>query len=242
MSQEPRPAVSVVDVPSDDVAWASAVHRTVLAPNFAKDELVPLARMLREMAAGLTRLCCAVDADGAILGATVGDWFADSRVQLMSYVAIVPEARSHGLGTLLLRTAVDRWIAQLAPALVIAEVEDPRHYEVSQFGDPWARLRLYERMGARSLPLPYFQPALGPDRERVPRLLLMVFARGDIAWPGPGTVDGDVVERFLVEYVRRTEGDVRASDADLAALLTACRRPGGVPLVGVDQLAEFGLC
>jgi GNAT superfamily N-acetyltransferase len=233
--------VSVEDLAGGDEARASTVYRTVLETNFARDELVPLASMLRGMAAGLTRVCCAVDAGGAILGAAVGDWFPDSRVQLLSYIAIAPAARSRGVGTLLLRTVVQRWIAQLAPALILAEVEDPRHYEPSEYGDPVARLRLYERLGARSLPVPYFQPALSADRSRVPHLLLMVFAHGDRPWPGEGTVDGAVVERFLIEYLRRAEGDVRESDGQLAALLSACRRPDGVPMVAADRLAGLGL-
>jgi hypothetical protein len=50
------------------------------------------------------------------------------------------------------------------------EVEDPRYAQSNPaLGDPQARVRFYERLGARALPVPYFQPAFGLAGQRVPR-------------------------------------------------------------------------
>ena len=81
----------------------------------------------------------------------------------------------------MLRAAKDAWTEELSPRLIVAEVEDPRKFTGSAaFGDPAARVRFYEA-ARRALPLPYLQPALGPDTARVPGLLLMVLGGTDAA-------------------------------------------------------------
>jgi hypothetical protein len=101
-----------------------------------------------------------------------------------------------------------------------------------------ARVRFYERHGARALPLPYVQPALGPGTERVPRLMLMVLGGTDASL-GTGTADGRHVAGFLTEYFEEFEGPAQPRDAELGSLMAACARPGGLPLMLVDELPPF---
>ena len=74
------------------------------------------------------------------------------------------------------------------------------------------------------------QPSLSEGQARVPHLLLMVFG-GSQAPIGTKLVDGELVERFLVEYFDLAEGQIRADDTDVQRLLAACRRPGGLPML-----------
>jgi hypothetical protein len=97
-----------------------------------------------------------------------------------------------------------------------------------------ARVRFYERHGGRALPLPYLQPALGPGSARVPGLMLMAFGN-EVPGMAP-TVDGQHVASFLMEYFEEFEGAVRPGDTELELLLAACGRPGGLPLLTVDEL------
>jgi hypothetical protein len=98
-------------------------------------------------------------------------------------------------------------------------------------------VRFYERLGARTLPVPYFQPSLSAGRERVRNLLLMVFGGSEVP-SGAGHVEGSVVEAFIAEFLGHYEGPRRADDAEAQRLLAACRRPGGLPLLLVRDLPK----
>jgi hypothetical protein len=101
-----------------------------------------------------------------------------------------------------------------------------------------ARVRFYERHGARALPLPYVMPALSPGTKRVPGLMLMVLGGADVP-PGAVTADGGHVASFLAEYFEEFEGPARPGDSELDLLLAACARPGGLPLMLAHELPPF---
>jgi hypothetical protein len=168
----------------------------------------------------------------------VSEWYPRSEVLLLSYIAVVAEFRGRGIGGTLLTAIPQRWAAELWPRLIVMEVENPRHYHDSTFGDPDGRVRLYERLGARCLPVPYLQPALGPAGHRVPHLLLMVLG-GSQAPPGSGRVNGQTVEQFLREYFEECEGPPRPGDTELERMLAACRQDGGLPLLQASDLPNF---
>jgi GNAT superfamily N-acetyltransferase len=239
------PVITVTEIDGDDADEVAEFYRRVLAPHFTPDELEGAESFADGVRHGGTNALAARTPDGTIVGGAVGDWFQESRVLLLSYLAVAVEGRGSGTGGLLMKTVIETWGGQFSPSLLIMEVEDPRHHHVDvNFGDPRARVRFYERLGARTLPVPYFQPALssrGPDARRVPHLLLMVFG-GIEAPPGTQRVDGRTVEVFLTEYLEGCEGPVRPDDHDAQRLLAACRRPGGLPLVLVSELppAELG--
>ena len=233
------PETEVVELSAADGALVSEFYRTVLRPSFRDDELVNEGELLETIDLGTCHVLVVRDDDGTVLGGAVGDWYESSRVQLLSYLAARPGVRGRGLGTLLVRAAVDSWVKLLDPLLVVGEVEDPRYYRNTEpdspYGDVVARVRFYERLGVRLLPIPYAQPALWAGARRVSHLLLMVFAVGTGAAMATDRVDGGVVERFLVEYFTDMEGQV-SDDAELTRLLAACREPAGLPLLLADEL------
>lgn len=232
-----RPVVTVEELDAGNAREVADFYRRVLAPHFRADELETSENIAFGLKSGGTRALVARTAQGAIVGGAVGDVFARSRVLLLSYIAVAAEARGTGTGGQLMRAVTDIWGRQLSPSLFVMEVEDPRHYrDDAAFGDPEARVRFYERLGARALPIPYFQPALGPAGHRVPHLMLMVFGGAD-APPGTQRVNGQVVEVFLAEYLETCEGPVSAGDAEAQRMLAACRRPDGLPLLSVSEFA-----
>ena len=237
MNAQPAPIVN--DLRDADESTMADFYRTVLAPNFRPDELISEQELIGGVRKGATRALAACRADGTILGGAVGDWFERSRVVLLSYIAVRPGLRGQGIGSTLLTQAVHAWTAEFKPLLIVGEVEDPRYHHDVEFGDAPARVRLYERFGARALPLPYAQPALRRNGRRVPHLMLMVFAGAASAYLSEGHVDGDIVERFLREYFEACEGSGSRGDDELAALLAACRVPGGLPSLRADEMPTF---
>jgi predicted N-acetyltransferase YhbS len=226
-------AISKLDF--NDGPAVADFYRIVLQPNFSADELETQDGIVAGLREGRTFALVARSTEGEIVGGAVGDWFAQSQVMLFSYVAVPDKLRGSGIGGQLLAAAQRTWTEDLAPLLIVGEVEDPRFFTDAGFGDPVKRVALYESNGVRSLPLPYLQPALRPDAGRVPHLLLMVFG-GTAYRPQTGRVDGAIVERFLQEYFELCEGPPRADDPEYSALLEPCRRPGGLPLLFVKDL------
>lgn len=206
----------------------------LLNPSFPVDELMPRDRLLPRLAEENSGVCCrvAADPDGRVVAAIIADTYPAARVLLLSYLAVVSEFRDRGVGTALARDAVPRWIARYRPALAVAEVEDPRLQIVSDadgYGDADLRMRLYDGLGGLVLPVPYVQPALSPGAERVRNLLLMVFHAAPEVCPDR-LLDPRLLVRFLTDYFTVCEGKTPV-DAEFTALLDACQRPGGIPLV-----------
>lgn len=205
-------------------------YRTILAPSFPPDELIDEQELLDGQRAGMTQTLLAVHPTGELLGGVVGDWYASSRVLLISYLAVCSGHRGTGIGGLLYRAALDRWSREMSPELILGEVEDTSRTASAAYGDPVARLRFYAQFGAQVLDMPYFQPALRPGASRVSGLLLVVFAAGPTARRGAHRIDGGIIERFIQEYLEATEGAIRADDQELSQVIEPCHLPEGIPV------------
>jgi GNAT superfamily N-acetyltransferase len=235
-----RADLTIEELNPDSDSAVTDFYEHVLAPHFRAAELVSSDEFSASLKNGGTRALLARTGEGVIAGGAVGDWFSRSRVLLLSYLAVPAEGRGMGTGTLLMKALTDLWGTQLNPSLFVMEVEDPRHYDSDgSLGDPEARVRFYERLGARAVPVPYFQPALRPGRPRVRHLVLMVFG-GAEAPPGTRRLDGSTLELFLTEYLESSEGPVRADDTEAQRMLAACRDPGGLPLLRIRDLPAEG--
>jgi hypothetical protein len=237
-----RPVINIEELDATEADDVADFYHLILASNFPDDELETSEGFVAGLNSGGTLALVARTGEGVIAGGAVGDLFPRSNVLLLSYLAVPAAGRASGTGGLLMRAVTEVWGSRLNPSLFIMEVEDPRyHHSDANFGDPEARVRFYERLGARTLPVPYFQPALGsrgPSARRVPHLMLMVF--GGTQMPqGTQEVDGRIVEFFLTEYLEGCEGPVHPDDAAAQRMLAACRRPGGLPLLRVSELPRF---
>lgn len=217
-----------------------ALFNEILVPSFPPAELCGLESVRRLAGAGGGFVWAAFDEQDNVLGCAIGEWDADPGVVLLSWLAIRPGVRGGGIGGALLDAAQADWISRYRPCLVLAEVEDPaRHAGSEAHGDPSARLRFYQRRGARALDMPYFQASLGRGLPRVPDLLLMVL-HADERFAGlePDTIDGAVLRQYLELYQRQCEGQV-ATDEQAVRLWEAVDRPGGVPLLAPGDIGKW---
>ncbi|AEI13354.1 hypothetical protein Celgi_2861 [Cellulomonas gilvus ATCC 13127] len=213
---------------ADDLA---RVYADVLRPSFPDDELADLAVLQHQLTAGHLHVVVAEEA-GALRGAALGEWFPEQGVLLLAHLAVAPGGRGGGVGGALLDGAVAAWRAELDPWLVVAEVEDPAvHPGSPAHGDPTARLRFYQRRGARVLPVPYVQPALRPGGARVPGLLLLALAvREDrlagVEPDGTWLIPTPPLDDFLRAYYTSAEGRAPASLPWPPLPPTLAARPG----------------
>lgn len=204
-----------------------AIYGDLLVPAFPVDELISPERLGQDVSSGGTEVLLGRDSMGTPVAAAIGEWFADARVMLLSYLVVGAAGRGQGLGGKLLHHALKRWRGTHQPALILAEIERPdRHVGDSASGNPKARLRFYERLGAQALDLPYFQPRLDPSTSPVYGMLLITLhidhtARGS----EPDSVDPAPLSAFLADYL-----DEPGSPPS-RRLAAAAARTEGVPLL-----------
>jgi GNAT superfamily N-acetyltransferase len=189
------------------------------------------------LVAGFTppaRQCVAVlhdvapDGSRSVRAAGVTNWSAGRRVGTLSYLATAPTHRGTGLGGRLVTEHARHW-PTLGLGTVLGEVHDPRLHAETSEERPLDRLRFYDRHGARLVGVPWVQPALSPDTERSPGMLLIALP------PVPDAIPADDLVAWATDYYLEAEG-ASAADGDLAALLT---RFGERPTWGPGPVMEF---
>jgi GNAT superfamily N-acetyltransferase len=215
-------------------------YRDVLVPYFDADVLVSVSDLHHALLteASDTDIVVAVDAGGTVVGGAVGDWDPESRVYLLSYLAVGATLRSKGVGALLMEH-VRSWWEKRGACVALAEVDDPRHHQASEHGDPVARLRFYERCGAQVLGVAYTQPEVQAGLGRVHGMLLLTFVVGAEARQGDG-IRTDVLRRFLGGYLALAEG-VAPEDLDAAidSLVPGLRDRDAVPILPMSRYVDI---
>jgi GNAT superfamily N-acetyltransferase len=218
----------------------------VLAPAFPPAELLTLADLAAAVAAEPPTALVALAGDpgdggdgvGTLRGCVVGQWFARSEVLLIAYLAVTADRRGRGTGTALITAAVGRWARRLGARLVVAEVEDPAVHPASEGQDPVGRLRLYGRLGAKVLDIPYAQPEINRGLGRVADMLLIVAPELSpavaSAADGSADVPSPLLVAFLAEYFAAVEGPGHDDD-DFRHLIAAAAARPAIPLVAVDR-------
>jgi GNAT superfamily N-acetyltransferase len=208
----------------------------VLAAAFAPEELEGAAKMadgLREGADPRALVTVAQGQHGNVLGGIVGELYERERVLLLAYLAVRPALRGRGIGAALVRHAAAQWFAGPSVHLVLAEVHDPRRWSAGAREEPVARLRLFARLGARVLGVPFVQPALEPGGARSGGFLLLAF-HVDPSVDAGGAVRAEVVSAFVRRYYATAEGASEPYDRELARLLEAIDERPAIPLLPVS--------
>ena len=207
--------VRLQDLPRD---VARNMYYSILEPAFRPEELMTFDEIESAYAQRGNDPSCVILRHGEPVAVMLGEWYANRRVLLLSYLAVAAEARGQRIGTRLIKSVLPRWHAGIPGVLVVAEVDDPRSWPGEDGGlSAEATLRFYDRHGARLLPLRYFQPSL---RSGSPRVHGMFLLRLDDSRKVPS----DTLPEFLREYFGSCEGVSAFKDPDVNALLTDAAR------------------
>lgn len=207
-------ATLFADVSDLDHETFGHLYRDVLAPSFSAEQLFDEDMMRSQYLGGNPALFGSVAIRGGLpVAGALGEYHEPSHLVLLNYLAVRCDSRRGGLGERLLRHVLPQWRTSTSPDAILAEVEDPRYHESGPHGDPAARLHFYERLGATLLPIPYFQPALGPRLSRVQNMVLICLHTREAGVPSKG------LARFLDDYVGSCEGETaKNTDPDYRAM------------------------
>lgn len=219
--------------PSATDPLVSGAFDAVLRPSFSIDELPSIDTVTgADGDDGYRLLVVAVgredgDGDGDALGAAL---YSEDGTGLgkLDYLAARPGIRSRGVGSALMGRLASVWPGRPVVA-VLGEVHDPRFHAEGPDELPSARLRFYQRCGARLLDLPWVQPRLSPDGARVHHMLLVDLLPG-IGQP----LSSERVGRWVQGYYLAAEGAV-PTDSTYEALLARVFSRDEIGLGSIDH-------
>lgn len=177
----------------DDLAIAlmRRAYHDIYVPAFPiedeRDSLEKIESRLKEPVNGVERVILLAgkhldDAQKAeIYGISIAYYYGSHQAGLLAYNAIDPQYQQMGLGRLMVKGRIEG-LQQLAAKngqelkSVMIEVNDPAKIKPEDDSmDPAKRVALFEKWGARQIPVPYAQPALAPGLEKCDTLLLMAY-------------------------------------------------------------------
>lgn len=189
-------------------------YHHVLEPAFPREELTDLETLRAEYLRPQPGFHGEIALQGREpVGGALGEYYDASGVMMLGYLAVRADVRSHGVGRALLDRLLPKWRESFRTTAILAEIEDPRHHNAGPRGDPLARVKFYDRIGAKLLPLWYFQPSLGRGLARVRGMFLICLDPELEAIPTVSLLN------FLDEYIASCEGEeIKQTDPEYLAL------------------------
>lgn len=207
------------------------VHE-LLEQAFGPEELGESEDLIAQLQAGQFQTFSAWEGSHP-LGAAIA-WPGTSEVTLLSWLAVSPRTRRHGVGSSLFRQAISSLEASNHPLLILGEIEDPQlHAPSEDRGDPQRRWAFYQRLGAKRLDFPFVMPRLSADVPVGEDMWLLSFggrahagieaSTGSLAGQGLGRP----LEKFLKTYLEES-GEIRNADgkyrAEIEKMLAAAAK------------------
>jgi hypothetical protein len=217
------------------------IYYELLEPSFGPNELDTLETLLDGLAEHGSYVAwglCVLDSETPV-GCILGYPTEQSGVLLIGYLVVNSGLRSQGTGSRLITEVRKQWFGNPDYTLVLAEVEDPRHYAAELGSDPVLRAKLYARQGMQVVVGPYFQPKLeGEGKKRVYNLFLTVLNESTDPATWPDSVPGKQIADFIIEYFQSSgEGEdwPRDDDEEGKQLLTFYQSRERIPLRPIGE-------
>ena len=181
---------------------AKILVRDLFEVSFGPEELGDPGDLIEQLAGEDLQVFSAWDGSQP-LGAAIG-WLATTEITMLSWLAVSPLTRGHGVGSELFQRAISQWESRYNPLLILGEVENPhQHVASGRYGDPRRRWAFYQRLGAKHLDFPFEMPRLSPDVPVGEDMWLVSFAgraHGAID-PQTGELSGLGVGSALLEFL-----------------------------------------
>lgn len=137
-----------------------------------------------------------------VCGGLIADWYEKSKSIHLTYLIIDNKFRGKGIANILINDGVNMikdWIKnyrQIEIRNVFFESNNPELTENDNF-DPYKRLEIFSKLGAKWINIPYIQPALDPNKEAVNNLLLLTFPQFNA---DRSKIPASEIAAFLTEF------------------------------------------
>ena len=137
-------------------------------------------------------------ANSNVQGISIGVYYNQVKTGFLAYHAVHPDARGQGIGRPLfesLRSVFRERAAHDKGRLraVFSDINDPAKVSrQDDVFDPAKRVAIFEKWGARRVPIDYVQPALASDKGKGENMLLLSYPDDNGYFPSP-----DLIASFL---------------------------------------------
>ena len=152
---------------------------------------------------------CVLALDGNfVTGGLIADWYPNCNAIELSYLAVHPAFRNRRIGSQLLKTSLDliqdtinqEYGQQKIIRNIFLEVEIPYRNELQDEINPVVRVNIWEKWGARHIPIHYTQPPLSPGKSPASNLMLLLLPYGNqVKADGISATD---LKSFLHEFYK----------------------------------------
>jgi GNAT superfamily N-acetyltransferase len=135
-------------------------------------------------------------------GGLVADFYPQSGVIHLIYIAVSKKSRGQGIAKKLIKALLPRAIAEIQSLFqfetkaILFESNIPWRTHTDAI-DPLTRLQIFEHLGAKAIPIQYTQPALAAGKKEVDNLFLLSFP---INGAQHQTLETDLLLGFLKEF------------------------------------------
>lgn len=134
----------------------------------------------------------------AVRGGAVYDWYSECCALELIYIVVDKSERNLGIGKSLFTGAMPMIQEYLGGKVnsVFFESEDPGKTALSRCPmSPVQRLRIYDRWGAKRVPIDYVQPPLSKQQGPAENLMLFCLPQGESA-----TIQKTALSKFLTDF------------------------------------------
>jgi hypothetical protein len=138
-----------------------------------------------------------------ISGGIIADYYPNSGVFHLIYIAIKKNKRGKGIARKLIKSLLPEAISQIQLSAdfiakaIIFESNIPWKTGIDSI-DPKSRLQIFDKLGARLIPITYVQPALSSNRNKVENLFLLCFPLTENS--SFTEINAAVINDFLKEF------------------------------------------
>lgn len=207
-----------------DLKMMSEAYRDVFDEAFpdkeGREELDQMINYIKEAEASIDKVNCVVAGENLddpknrkLVGIAYSCIFMEQGVGTFSYTAISPSHRSMGLARKMITSGMESLRQEAHKNNVVyhgtfIEIHDPTKVKVEEDSiDPYKRQKIFERWGARRVPLDYINPAPDLDKKRSNKFLVYACPDQDGNYPNVQGVLNYVRAQYRVFGVKNLEAD-----------------------------------
>ena len=181
------------------------IYKDAFPDEDEREDFKDLIKRIRQTDGNQPFSYCVLALEGkAVVGGVVADWYPGSCNLELIYIAIDQESRANGYGSALLWTAIGdirKEISRSGKSIrnIYLEVEIPYRKPIGSGEiNPISRLMIWEKWGARHIPISYTQPPLSEGKAPASNLMLMTLplSKGETC----RNIPAEDLKEFLKEF------------------------------------------
>jgi predicted GNAT family acetyltransferase len=142
--------------------------------------------------------------DEKVVAGLIADWYKHSKSIHITYIFVSPYFRNKGIAKHILKNEIPKIIKQIFDLYkieikgVFLEANNPKDTIIDSINTS-IRLEIFKKIGIKWIDIPYIQPALDSNREKVNNLFLLVLP---ISESQSSKIKKDIVIQFLCDLYK----------------------------------------